>query len=281
MIVAFVSGNCSIGKTTVACNLAYLLKDTFDVSFFDCDIEKTDATVFLPSKWIEEKEIVISVPKIDRSQCNHCLNCVRICQFGVFLDFKNTIITLPERCAGCGYCSSFCTRHAIDYKPFVLGTIKKGSYKNLTVIESRINSTAVKADSLLFNTHSLLNPLGLNVVDCAPLISEYHFCSALDPDFFVIVTNGSFVETKNFLAIVQQIQEMNRPFGIVINKAKTEKSFIEDYCQNNNLPILGILPFEEDVVSGKTSAYKLVTYSDKWQALYKNLWQRILEEVSQ
>lgn len=283
MIVAFVSGTCCSGRSTIAANLATLLNERFQVTFLDCDIEQIDATALLPPSWNEEKEITTLVPYLDRNKCAHCFNCVEKCRFGVFLDTKNSITVLAERCSQCGSCFNFCSGHAIQLKPLVLGTIKEARIKNLRVVESRINNFAVKADSLLHKTRSYIDPLGINIVDAAPRVSDYAYQSTLNPDFFVLVTGESLHDMKELPPTIDVLKKLCKPFGVLINKSKDEStsSSIESYCSNYNIPILGIFPFEEALFKKKIPRHKLVHHSDAWRTRFEELWEKIVKEVCQ
>jgi len=280
MIVAFVSGSSHSGQTTMAVSLAATLKDHFPVTFLDCDIEQINVAVLRPPKWDEEEQIKIPVPEIERTDCTHCLNCVTNCRFGVFLDFKKNIVILPERCANCGTCFSFCTGHAISFSPYVLGTIRKGTWEKLTVVEVRINELAVKADLLLYKARTHIDPLGVNIVDCAPRFSDYAPCSTLTPDFFVVVTEETSQGLKELVPIIETLTDSKKPFGVLINKSNSKISLAEQYCQEKGILLLGVFPYKEAVNNGTLSSHQLVLHSP-WKIFFEKLWESILEELSQ
>lgn len=280
MIVAFVSGSSQSGQTTMAVSLASILKDHFPVTILDCDIEQINAAVLQPPKWDIEEEVKISAPMINRADCTYCLNCVNNCRFGVFLDFKKSIVILPERCANCGTCFSFCTGHAISLTSYVLGTIRKGTLEKLTVVEARINELAVKADLLLYKARSHVDPLGVNIVDCAPHFSDYAPCSTLTPNFFVIVTEETSQSLKELVPMAEALNIIKKPFGVLINKSRSINSPVEQYCKKQGLLLLGVLPYEDTVNNGKLPSHQFVLHSP-WKFFFEKLWDRILEELTQ
>lgn len=281
MIVAFVSGSSGTGRTTMAASLAFFLKDRFPVTFLDCDIEQINATILLPPKWSEEEQIKIAAPDINRADCTHCLNCVVNCKFGVFLNFRKNIVILPERCANCGTCFGFCTGHAIYFTSYLLGTIRKGTYQNLTVVETRISDLAVKAEMLLYKTRNHIDPLGVNIVDCAPRFSNYAACSTMTPDFFVLVTEETFRDLNELIPLLDTLNNHKKPFGVIINKSQIENSPVKKYCQEQGILLLGVLPYEEAVKNGNLPSHQLVLHSLKWKNLFEKLWESVLEELSQ
>ncbi len=280
MIVALVSGCCGTGRTTVAANLALVLKDRFPVTLLDCDVEQSN-TVLLPINWQEKVAVKINAPKISFTNCSKCFNCVKNCRFGVFIQFKNSIVILPERCANCGICSSFCVDHAISLEPYTLGYIHKGDYHGLTVVEARIDNSAVKATSLIKRIRSYIDPCGLNIIDCAPDISDYDSCSLICPDFILIVTGDSRQERKWLAKAVDHSRKVNRPFGVLLNMASNNSSFIEEYCQEEDIPYLGSLPYDEELASGLIDNYHLFNHSTTWQERFEQLWEYILDLASQ
>jgi len=281
MIVALVSGSCGTGRTTVAANLALVLKDRFSVTLLDCDVEQPN-TALLPINWQEKTAVTINAPKIRFANCSRCFNCVKNCRFGAFIQFKNSIVVLPERCANCGVCSSFCVGHAISLEPYTLGYIRRGDYHGLNVVEARIDNSAVKAAFLIKRIRSYIDPYGLNIVDCAPDISDYDSCSTLCPDFILIVTGDSKQERKWLTKAIHHSRNINRPFGVLLNMASNnQSSYIEEYCQEEGIPYLGSLPYDELLASGLINNYQLASHSTTWRERFEQLWESILDLASQ
>lgn len=280
MIVAFVSGSLKTGRSTIAANLANYLRKTTSVTLLDSDIEQVERAVLLPPEWSAGSEITVLFPSHDLSKCQHCLQCTTICEAGVFKDYKEKIILLPELCNNCGKCLEYCKSQAVKFTEYTVGRIQEAKLDNLTVIEVRVNDEIVKASSLFYHTKDYLNPLDVILVDAAPLISEYACCSTMGADYFVIVTGSGESHLAQLKETIKVFKDYEKPYGVLVNLSDSEVSPTAEYCRENDIPLLGVLPLDEKLQTGKTPCDKLAD-EPEWQKLFESLWHRILEEIAQ
>ena len=280
MIVAFVSGSFQTGRSTIAANLANYLRKTISVTLLDSDIEQLESSILLPPIWSKESEITVLSPIHDLDACQHCLSCITKCKSSVFKDYKDKIILLTELCSHCGDCVKFCKGHAVKLQELTIGTIHKASYNNLTVLEVRLNDSAVKANSLFYHTKSYLDPLDVTLVDAAPYISDYACCSTMGADYFVVVTGDNELHFKQLKRTLNFFNNFKKPYGVLVNLSESENNQTAEYCKNNNIPLLGVLPFDKKLESGEIPRHQLVE-SPRWHELFASLWEKIQEELSQ
>ena len=78
MIIALVSAQGGVGRTTVAVNMARALGST--VRLLDCDVETPKAHLFLRGAANRTELFSISVPLVDESRCDGCGKCAAICR---------------------------------------------------------------------------------------------------------------------------------------------------------------------------------------------------------
>ena len=78
MLISVLSGKGGTGKTTVAVNLAALMKNA---CYVDCDVEEPNGHIFLDPVYSKTERVEVMVPAIDKEKCSGCGECVRFCYF--------------------------------------------------------------------------------------------------------------------------------------------------------------------------------------------------------
>ena len=163
MIISIASGKGGTGKTTVATNLAFSLKN--DVQLLDCDVEEPNSHLFL-NPVIEEKETVFTpVPEIDEQKCTYCKKCAEICRFKAIAVFGKTVLTFPELCHSCGGCMEICPEKAINEIGRELGVIERGRRDNLDFVHGCLRVGEAMSPPLIRKVRSFILPEKINIID--------------------------------------------------------------------------------------------------------------------
>ncbi|MCR2043303.1 ATP-binding protein [Anaerosalibacter massiliensis] len=269
MNIAVLSGKGGTGKTTVSTNLSLALKG----NYIDCDVEEPNGFLFLKPNINEVQKVLVDCPDIDEDKCMSCGDCVNICQFNALAKVKDNIILFEKLCHSCGACKIACDYEALNYKKREIGAIEKGQSKEINCMRGLLNvgePTAVPIIKTLLNNL----PKGLNIVDCPPGTSCNVVNSLRYADSAILVTEPTEFGLHDLKMAIGVVRMFNIPFGIVINKDNNRDNRIRKYCKEENIKIIGAIPYSKDIAriysNGENIYYNLEQ---------KHIFDKLAEEV--
>lgn len=140
---------------------------------------------------------------VDEAACASCMNCVRICPFGV-ATVEKTAIMPEEKCVTCGFCAAECPAAAIALKKFETGKLgseiaeflqnarEKGTSDRLIVSFACLYETNTR--KMLYEKRQELLKEGINLV-AVPCVARLSLAELLAPlaqgaDSVVIIACG-------------------------------------------------------------------------------------------
>lgn len=258
--IAIASGKGGTGKTTVSVNLFHSLYENTckNIQLVDCDVEEPNDTIFFNSQHLKENwDITQMVPEIDTTKCTFCRKCVEYCEF-------NAIVVIPpiqfaevntSLCHSCGACSIACKFSAITEKSEPIGivnhydvSIGKGVLEGRLKIGSAMQTMLIKElKKKVDNTADLL------LFDAPPGTSCPVVETVSDADYVVLVTEPTPFGLHDLKLTVDLLNDIEKPFGIVINKAGLGDNKVYEYIQENEIELIGEIPFDEQFAANYAS----------------------------
>jgi len=280
------SGKGGTGKSTVSSSLSVMLAKRHNLISVDCDVDAPDLGLCLG---LEDKGYDWSPVKtgqkaeLDESKCSHCQKCRNICRFGAIQwdEKKNQPIFNRMLCEGCGACKLICPENAIslvevengrignaDTKygfPIVTGQLKmgeSGSGKIVLFIKTRAEKIAheQKKDVML--------------VDSAAGIGCPVIASINGSDFVLAVTEPTPSALSDLKKGLQVVEHFQIPYGLVVNKFDINPDFtkkIEKFAKENNIPVLGKIPYDRGFVNALVNLTPAVVYDKKFETVFENI----------
>lgn len=253
MKIAIASGKGGTGKTTIAVNLYHTVSIYYDddVMLVDCDVEEpNDALFFEDRKHKSENPVHLSVPEIDVSKCTFCRRCVEYCEF-------NAITVIPplhhaevatDLCHSCGACLHACKFDAINEIPHQIGKITQYNLSfGLGLAEGRLNvGSALQTPVIRFLKKEVSAP-GMIIYDAPPGTSCSVVSTIADVDFVILVTEPTPFGMHDLRLILKVISEIEKPFGVVINKYGVGDDQLEKFLEKENISVLAKIPFSREV----------------------------------
>jgi MinD superfamily P-loop ATPase len=248
--IAVASGKGGTGKTTVAVSLYRILADYYNhrVQLVDCDVEEPNDILFFPEKHLHDKVSVYKkLPVIDREKCTYCRRCAEYCEF-------NAIVILPtaefaevnaDLCHSCGACLAACNDNAIHEMGEKIGEISSyGTMNGTGILEGRLKIGSSMQTMLIRELKtSVSSDTVINILDAPPGTSCPVVETVSEADYVILVTEPTPFGLHDLQLTVSILQEMDKPFGVVINKAGLGNREIYQYLDAQQVSIIGELPF--------------------------------------
>lgn len=245
MNIAVLSGKGGTGKTMVSVNLASVAGPSV---YIDCDVEEPNGHLYLKPGNVEREAVNVLVPRSDPDRCNGCMECVEFCRFNALAYTLDRLTVFQEMCHSCGGCKVICPQEAISEFPRTIGYVESGKSDNVEIHTGIMNVGEVAGIPIIDRLLEKI-PKSDNVfIDCPPGSSCSVMESIKDADFCVLVSEPTVFGAHNLNMVTELVTVFEKPFGVLLNKdIEGERNPSEEYCIENNLKILGRIPFDREL----------------------------------
>jgi len=285
--LTILSGKGGTGKTTVVASFLNLASSAVAS---DCDIDAPNLHLLLePTLLSREPFEGGMVARIDPEKCSKCAICEESCPFGAI---KNLAVD-PFSCEGCGVCELLCPDGAARLFPEITGEVFVSETRFGPLAHALLMPGGEASGKLVTKVKEAASRLAeergleLIIVDGSPGIGCPVIASVADSDLILAVSEP----TLSGLWGLERIHGVARHFGVkmavCINKVDLNQDVAErirSYCSESELPLLGVIPFDEKVNKATMKGEVLVEkYEGPAASAIKGIWEdtmRILESIS-
>ena len=278
MRIAVLSGKGGTGKTLVSVNLAAASKES---TYIDCDVEEPNGHLFFKPEGVQVEEISVKIPKVDEELCNGCRKCVDFCNFNALAYIKNKLIVFDDVCHSCGGCILVCPERALTEKAKVIGKVQKGISDEVTVWTGILNTGEATGIPIIKKllTEKNLEANKQTFIDCPPGSACIVMESIKDAGHCVLVAEPTLFGVHNLNMVYDLVKLFNKPFGVILNKCLDEENPAEKFCFENNIKILGRIPFDNELGTLNSNAEIAVNKNEKYRELFSSLLKTVAKEV--
>ena len=270
MKIACLSGKGGAGKTMVAVNLAAAAGNA---TYIDCDVEEPNGRLFLKPQQISSTPVSILLPEFDAEKCTGCRKCVDFCRFHALLYLKEKPMIFGEACHSCGGCMLVCPENAIKEVPKPVGILETGYHKNIKVVTGILNPG--EASGVPVIREALKAAEGTTIIDCPPGSACSVMESVMDADFCVLVAEPTAFGFHNFQMVYELVTLLHKKCGVVINKQETPYEPLERFCQERQIPVLAVIPYQQELASvisaGEVACEKAASLAEQFQSLLQKI----------
>ncbi len=278
MRIAVASGKGGTGKTTVAVNLALSMTDAHRrTSYCDCDVEAPNGHVFLKPQDQGTETVNVLIPQVNQDLCDGCKLCADICEFSAIIVMKGTVVTYPELCHSCGGCRLVCPHKAITEVPRPVGEIESGRSGAIGYVGGRLTIGEASAVPLIRQVKEKLPASGIAIIDAPPGTSCPVIETVRDADYVILVTEPTPFGFNDLKLAIETMQQLKRPFGVVINRADIGNDEVETYCREQGIEVLLRIPFSREIAETYSRGDVLIERFEEQRELYKKLAGRLLD----
>lgn len=254
------SGKGGTGKTTVASSLIRL---TEAKAYADCDVDAPNLHLVMTESSEPVKSDFYGLPTalINPDKCISCDQCRQSCRFDA-ISVDDIYKVDNYSCEGCRVCTIVCPVEAIQMIPRVTGYLSL--YKNSHVFSTAELKMGSGNSGLLVtevkkNLYKNSENEHLAIIDGSPGIGCPVIASISGVDLVLVVTEPTISGFSDMERILKTAGGFPAKLAVCINKYDLHyenSKKIKDYCSDNGVRFIGMIPFEKDAPSminkGKT-----------------------------
>jgi MinD superfamily P-loop ATPase len=285
--ITVISGKGGTGKTTVAANLAALAGD---LVLADCDVDAPNMHLLMQPNILEEETFKggkLAIKDVDK--CIECGLCKKLCEFEAITSDLNVDAI---KCEGCGLCVAKCPTSALKLKSEVTGQIYKSQSNFGPMIHAKLKIGAENSGKLVSEVKnraediSKLEEKNLILIDGSPGIGCPVIASLNGVDAVLIVTEPTKSGLSDLKRVLEVVKHFNIPGMVVINKYNLNQRLttkVEEFCVENEVLLVGKIPFESLIVEAMRQAELIIDYdpNSKSTLALKNIWEEVKKQIEE
>ncbi len=280
MIISIASGKGGTGKTLVATSLAIAVSENNRIKLLDCDVEEPNDHIFMNPSFDKKESAVIPVPVIDEQKCTHCGECAKVCVYNSLAVLKTMVMTFPELCHGCGACAYLCPEQAIREEPRGIGIIEVGKSNEIEFIHGVLNVGEAMAPPVIRQVKKYIDSEGIAIIDASPGTSCPVIEAIKGSDYCVLVTDPTPFGLNDLILAVEAVSTLGIPCGVIINRSGENDTATENYCGQENIPVLLKIPLDIEIARLYSKGIPLVEGRPEWRDSFIDLLASIKRELS-
>ena len=155
-------------------------------------------------------------------------------------------MVFPELCHGCYACSELCPAEALPMVPEKMGELKHFDTGTFDFVESKLDVGQEQAVPLIARTLSYVEEFFsgdyIKLYDSPPGTSCPVIEATKGADFIVLVTEPTPFGLHDLSLAVETMRELNKKFGVVVNRYGIGNDHVLSYCKKEKIPVLSKLP---------------------------------------
>jgi MinD superfamily P-loop ATPase len=274
MIVAVASGKGGTGKTSVAVNMALSVGN---VQLLDCDVEEPNAYLFLKPKISQTKVVTVSVPVVNEKLCNRCGKCSDFCQYNALFVGSREVLVFPDLCHSCGGCRLVCPAEAISEEQQRIGTLKHGAAGNVELVYGELDVQKPMAVPVIAEVKRQIRKDKHVILDSPPGTSCPVIQTVKGSDFCVLITEPTPFGLHDLKIIIQVLETMKIPCGVVVNRAGVGDKKVYAFCREKNIPVLLEIPYDKRIAELYSRGIPFSQEMPEWKAKFQTLFENVRE----
>jgi len=283
--IAIISGKGGTGKTSITSAFAALAKKAV---FADCDVNASDLHIILKPE-VKQSFYFESIKKvkIEQDECIRCGLCFNICRFDAVDRIRNQYYVREFSCAGCDLCRKACPVNAIEKIDKKAGEYFISETRFGPMVHAQLGVGEDYSDKLIafVRDHALEivkeKELDFLLIDGPPGIGSASISTITGIDLGILVADPTQSSLHDLKRSLELLENQEIAGAIIINKSDFNSEItkeMEDYCLENNTPILGKIPYDRDFTYAMMEQKSIVEYAPESETtgIVREVWGKVL-----
>jgi MinD superfamily P-loop ATPase len=265
--ITIISGKGGTGKTSLVGSFAALANNK--AVLVDADVDAANLSLIMKPTQIEKHDFRASkVASIDSDLCSSCDLCRELCRFGAISD---CYVVDPISCEGCAFCSYTCPQDAIKMVERVSGQWFVSSTPYGTLVHARLGIAEENSGKLVTNIRNKAQEIAVLedsrylIIDGPPGIGCPVIASLSGVDAALVVTEPTVSGIHDLERVIAVCRHFGVPVSVCINRAdlaEEQAEAIEEYCLQENIAMVGKIPFDRAFVEAMVKGIPVVEYAN-------------------
>ncbi|MFA8450268.1 MAG: P-loop NTPase [Bacteroidales bacterium] len=286
--IIVLSGKGGTGKTSVTSALASLFSNAV---FCDCDVDAADLhLIFSPQIKKTESFPSSSLLEINTDLCLQCGLCESLCRFEA-IEISGDIYKINEHlCESCRLCERVCPNNAISYIPrednqwmrsksrfgdmvhAEMGIGEENSGRLVAKVRQEALNISDKKDSQFILTDG---PPGIG----CPVIS-----SLSRANYVILIAEPSMSSLHDLERLAKLVNRFKIPMFGIVNKYDLNFELSQNiisFFKENNVQILGDIPFSEKMVEAVQKGESIIEYAPECELSisFKKIFEKLMKNL--
>jgi len=285
MKIAIAGGKGGVGKSMVATSLAVEFARDSKTILVDADAECPNDHLLLSIKRKKYATVYQPIPKWNFKKCNKCGKCASVCKQDaiVFVQEKFPAF-VKDVCIGCKACIIACPSGAISVSKKEIGKVYTGKNYGVNLVSSELKLGELASGEVVTEVRKYSEKINKRIkaesiiIDSSPGIGCPVIASLVGTDYIVAVTEPTPSALFDLKRVLYLANHFSIKHGIVINKFDLEKRFcskIEQFAKENEIPVIGKIPYRKDFLKSTVKMKPVVKINPK----YKKMFENIIDEI--
>lgn len=278
--LTIISGKGGTGKTSVVASFAALAENKV---LADADVDAADLHLILAPEIKHEEDFRGGrTARIDPDKCIECGQCLDYCRFNAI--GSNFVVNKID-CEGCGVCVHFCPVEAIDFPQNICGKWYISETRFGPMVHAKLGIAEENSGllvSLVRNQAKVLaEERGLDtiIVDGPPGIGCPVIASITGTSAVLIVTEPTLSGLHDLERAGGLADHFKIPTFACVNKFDLNEDMsnhIAAYCANNQIELLGRIPYDTAVTHAMVAGKSIVEFADgEVSHAIKGIWNTV------